>query len=173
MERITKRAPLVRLDTIEETSEPEESSNYCLDSALPRKQFGRSLDFSTLRRKRIGSHHTRRVRNKTDMEHDHSISQECTGEPTKTIKTGEGTRSHKGKNRNVKKRQTDNINSPDMTQVKMLFPDFFPKSSITQMRWQSELAGTNYQNYRNLRKRKEDDPLIHSWLNLFGARAIF
>lgn len=172
MARTTKRAPLVRLDAIVETSETEESNKYCLDSSLQRKQLGKAQDFSTPRRKRISSHHPRRFRDKPEEERDRSFSQEFPGETTKTIKTGEGTRSHKGKNRNVKKRQTDNLNSPEMTQVKMMFPDFFPKSSSSHMGWQYEIADTYHQKNRNLPKRNEEDPLIRSWLNLFGARVL-
>lgn len=180
MARKVNSLPFSRLDTIMETSETEESNNS-LDSALPQKQLTavaidgeKTQEFSTSRRKRTAAP-SRRIRNRTAEEQERVISQECTlaDEPFVTIKNEARIRTHKI-NRTVKKTQTDTLKVPDMAQVEMLFPDFFPKRTSAYCGWQpGELTNTDHQNNTNLLKGNgNEDPLVRSWLNLFGARVL-
>jgi len=65
--------------------------------------------------------------------------------------------------------QKDNKNARDLTQVQMLFPEFFSSGASSSFIHQQNWHEANHQNNTTLLNEKvKEDPFIRPWLNLFG-----
>lgn len=172
------RGGFSRLDTIMETKEIEES----IKTVLPQKHMASSaayiLDsvdgeniqhFTTLRRKRIACPSTR-IRNRTEQEELKRLPpHQCTlAEPLVIIRNGERTRTDQVNNAKVTQKDTRKLR--DMRQVEMLFPEFFPKRTHTYFDRQSDWYSNYQKNMKLVNEKVNEDPVVQSWLSLFGAR---
>lgn len=170
-----------RLDTIMETTEIEERNKLdCFKSALAHKYLASSSHIedstdvekiqqvaTTLRRKRIALPSTR-IRNGIEQkEHKRLTSYKCTLlEPLVIIRNGEETRTEGEK----KVAQNEARKPCEMQQVEKLFPEFFPKLTSIYLGRQCDWNDDQQKNIKMVNKKVNQDPLIQSWLELFGAR---
>jgi len=59
----------------------------------------------------------------------------------------------------------------EITQVEMLFPEFFPQKKSLDLCRQSDWYNDHQSNMEMENGKVKEDPLVRSWLNLFGARS--
>ncbi|KAL9976087.1 hypothetical protein ACROYT_G013334 [Oculina patagonica] len=172
-----------RLDTIMETAEIEERSKLdYLNTASQHKQlassdhiqdsedaFEKIQQGATLRRKRIAKPSTQ-IRNRIEQkEHRRLTSQKGTlAEPLVIIRNGEKTRTDRVNN--AKATQNKARKLCEMKQVEKLFPEFFPKRTSIYLGRQCDWNDDHRNNMKMVNEKVKQDPLIQSWLNLFGAR---
>lgn len=72
--------------------------------------------------------------------------------------------------RSVRSAQTDTSNPRDLRQVRVLFPDFFTSGTNAYYLQQNNWCVKHQNEIDCVNKKMKEDPLVRSWLNLFGAR---
>lgn len=172
-----------RLDTIMETAETEESSKLdYLNTASQQNHLASSdhiqdsvdvvekiQQVATLRRKRTALPSTR-IRHRIEQkEHKRLTSHKCTlADPLVIFRNGEEIRTDAVNN--VKVTQNEARKLCEMKQVEKLFPEFFPKRASIYLGRQCDWNDDHQKNMKMVNEKVKQDPLIQSWLNLFGAR---
>lgn len=177
-----KRLVLYRrhLDTIMEAPEIQDNvTPGCLDSVSPQKSVatltgGKTQHVKALRRKMIALPYTQ-MHSRTEQKESKALNSRSFPsfpEPLLgTCKNGERKRIHKENNYEAKKKTSLNLRY-DMKQVEVLFPEFFSCGTNTYLVQKSRNYCDEYQNEMDLvNKKVKEDPLIRSWLNLFGDRS--
>ena len=170
-----------KLDTIMETTEIEDSNKSdCLRTASPRKHLASSLhvqpdavdaektqQVATLRRKRIALPSTR-IRNRIEQKDNRRwTSHKCSlANPLMIIRDGEEIITD-GVN-SVKAAQNEDRKLREIKQVKILFPEFFPKRTSIYLGRQCDWIDNYQKNMEIINGKASEDPLVQSWLNLFG-----
>lgn len=170
-----------QLDTVMEVTAEIEDNNTasCFDSASPQKPMATSNGDQTrlkktLRRERIALFSAPQMYVKSEeselMLWNSGSFYQCAERSRIDTRKNEETK-RLVKENSCEGKQKDCRNSRDMKQVEGLFPEFFSSGTNAYFVQRSNCCDKQQKEIDLVNTKVKEDPLIRSWLNLFGAQS--